>query len=82
MFNFRGIQEILPRPNKKFVEKGCSESTVRKQIERDDHLDRSLFLKHYKPKHKDTIPFSLTYNPVLPYIKKIINKLAHIEHRQ
>ena len=61
---------------KRFVEKICSynELTVRKQIERVDHLDRSLLLKHCKPKHKDTIPFSLTYNPVLPNIKEIINK--------
>ena len=30
---------------KKFVEKGYNKSTVRKQIERVDHLDRSLLLK-------------------------------------
>ena len=63
---------------KRFVEKGYNELTVRKQIERVDHLDRSLLLKHCKPKHKDTIPFSLTYNPVLPNIKEIINKYWHI----
>ena len=59
---------------KRFVEKGFNELTVRKQIKRIDHLDRSLLLKQYKPKRKDTIPFLLTYNPVLPNIKEIINK--------
>ena len=51
-----------------------NESTVRKQIERVCHLDRSLLLKHCKPKRKDSIPFSVTYSPVLPNIKEIINK--------
>ena len=37
-----------------------------------------FFLKHCKPKHKDTIPFSLTYNQVLPNIKEITNKHWHI----
>ena len=63
---------------KRFVEKGYNELTVRRQIERVDHLDRSLLLKHCKPKRKDAIPFSLTYNPVLPNIKEIINKHWHI----
>ena len=63
---------------KRLVEKSSNESTIRKQIERVDHLDRSLLIKHCKPKHKDTIPFSLTYNPVLPNIKEIINKHWHI----
>ena len=63
---------------KRFVEKGYNELTVRKKIERVDHLDRSLFLKYCKPKHKDTTPFSLRYNPVLPNIKEIINKHWHI----
>ena len=63
---------------KRFVEKGYNESTVRKQIERVDHLDRSLLLKHCKPKLKDSIPFSVTYNSVLPNIKEIINKHWHI----
>ena len=52
--------------------------TVRKPVERFDHLDRSLLLKYPKPKRKDTIPFSLTYNPVLPNMKEIINKHWHI----
>ena len=34
----------------RFVEKGYNELTVRKKIERVDHLDRSLLLKHCKPK--------------------------------
>ena len=59
---------------KRFVEKGFNESTVRKQAERVDHLDRSLLLKHCKPRRKDTIPFSLTYNPVLSNTKEIKNK--------
>ena len=63
---------------KRFVEKGYNESTVRKQIERVDHLDRSLLLKNCKPKRKDSIPFSVTYNSVLPNIKEIINKHWHI----
>ena len=46
-------------------------------MERVDHLDRSLLLKHCKPKRKDSIPFSLTYNPVLPKIKEIVNKHWH-----
>ena len=41
----------------RFVEKGYNELTVRKQIERVDHLDTSLLLKHCKPKRKDAIPF-------------------------
>ena len=63
---------------KRFIDKGYNESTVRKQVERVNHLDRLLLLKHSKPKRKDTIPFSLTYNPVLPNIKEIINKHWHI----
>ena len=63
---------------KRFVEKGYNESTVRKQIERVDHLDRSLLLKNCKPKYKDSIPFSVTYNSVLPNIKEVINKHWHI----
>ena len=63
---------------KRFVEKGYNESTVRKQIERFDHLDRSLLLKHCKHNRKDSIPFSVTYSPVLPNIKEIINKHWHI----
>ena len=61
-----------------FVEKGYNESTVRKQIERVDHLDRSFLLRNYKLKRKDSIQFSLRYNSVLPNIKKIINKHWHI----
>ena len=57
---------------KRFVEKDYSESTVRKQIDRVDHLDRSLLLKNCKPNHKDSIPFSVAYNSRLPNIKKII----------
>ena len=63
---------------KRFVQKGYDESTVRKQIERVDHLDRSLLLNTCKPKRKDSIPFSATYNSVLPNIKEIINKHGHI----
>ena len=40
--------------------------------------DRSLLLKHCKSKRKDSIPFSVTYNSVLPNIKEIINKHWHI----
>ena len=60
------------------IEKGYNESTVRKQVERVDHLDRSLLLKHSKPKRKSTIPFLLTYDLVLPNIQEIINKHRHI----
>ena len=63
---------------KRFVEKGFDDSTVKKQIDRVDHLDRSLLLKSCKPKRKDSIPFSVTYNSVLPNIKEIINKHFHI----
>ena len=52
--------------------------TVRKQIERVDHLDRLLLLKYCKPKRKDSIPFSVTYNSVLPNIKEILKKHWHI----
>ena len=58
---------------KRFVGKDYSESTVRKQIDRVDHLDRSLLLKNCKPKHKDSIPFSVAYNSMLPNIKEIID---------
>ena len=44
---------------KRFVEKGFNESTVRKQSERVDHLDRSLVLKHCKPKRKNLHVFFL-----------------------
>ena len=63
---------------KRFVEKGYDESAVRKQIESVDHLNRSLLFKNCKPKRKDSIPFSVTYNSVLPNIKEIINKHWHI----
>ena len=59
---------------KRFLEKGYNESTVRKQIERVDQLHRSLLLKNCKSKRKDSVPFSVTYNSVLPNIKEIINK--------
>ena len=36
-----------------FVEKGYNESTVRKQNERVDHIDRSLLLKHCKHQRKE-----------------------------
>ena len=36
------------------------------------------FLKNYKPKRNDSIPFSVTYNSVLPNIKEIINKHWHV----
>ena len=57
---------------KRFVEKGYNQSTVRRQIERVDHLDRSLLLKHFKPKQASTVKY------------KGNNKqaLANIEHRQ
>ena len=74
MFNLSGLQETFPRPNKK----GYNESTVRKQVEKVDQLDRSLLLKHCKLKSKDSILFSVTYNPVLPNIEEIINKHWHI----
>ena len=70
----RNIASIPKGLIKRFAEKGYIESTVRKQIKRVDHLERSLILKHFKPKRKDTIAFSLTYNPVLPNIKQIISK--------
>ena len=41
-------------------------------------MDRSLLPKNCKPKRKDSIPFSVTYNSVLPNIKEIINKHWHI----
>ena len=47
-----GIQETFPRPNKKICWKGYNESTVRKQIQRVEHLDRSLLLKLSVAKHK------------------------------
>ena len=76
MLNLRGIhsQDLI----KRFVEKDSNESTVRKQIQRADHLDRSLLSKNCKPKHKHSIPFSVTYNSVLPNLKEIINKHWHI----
>ena len=61
---------------KRFVEKDQNESTARKQ--RVDQLERSSLLKHRKPKHKNTIPFSLTDKPLLPDIKKIIKRHWHI----
>ena len=62
---------------KRFAGKGYNELTVRKQIERVDYLDRSLLLKQCKSKCKDLIPFSVTYNPALPNIKKIIYMQWH-----
>ena len=62
---------------KRFIEKGYNESTIRKQIERVVHLERSLLLKNSKPKSKDSILFFVTYNSVLPNVKEIINKHLH-----
>ena len=59
---------------KRFAEKGYHELSGREQIERVDDLDRSLLLKHCKPKRKNSIQFSVTCNPVLPNIKETINK--------
>ena len=67
---------------KRFAEKCYNESAVRKQIESVDHLDRSLLLTNCKPKGKNSIPLSVRYNSVLPNIKEIINKPAHIEHQR
>ena len=47
-----GIQKHSQDLIKRFVEKGYNESTVRKQIERVEHLDRSLLLKLSVAKHK------------------------------
>ena len=41
-------------------------------------MDRSLLLKRCKPKRKDSVPFSVTRNSVLPNIKEVINKHWHI----
>ena len=41
-------------------------------------MDRSLLPKNCKPKRKDSIPFSVTYNSVLPNIKEMVNKHWHI----
>ena len=38
----------------------------------------TTWIDHCKPKRKDSIPFSVTYNSVLPNIKEIINKHWHI----
>ena len=78
MFNLREIQETLPNLIKRFAEKSYNESIVRKQIEKVNHLDRSLLLKNCKSKRKDSIPFSVTSNSVLPNIKEITNKHWHI----
>ena len=69
MFNLSEIHKEFPRPNKKMY--------LRKQIERVNHLYRSLLLK-CKPKRRDSIPLLVTYNPVLSNIKEIINKHWHI----
>ena len=78
MFNLLVIRKDSQDLIKRFIEEGCNKSTVRKEIERVDHLDRSLFLKHCKPKRKDSISFSVTYNPVLANIKGVIDKHWHI----
>ena len=56
------------------LKKSQNGSIVKKQIERDS----LLLLKRCKPKYKDSIPFWVTYNPVLPNIIDIINKHWHI----
>ena len=70
----RHFQDLI----KRFVEKGYNELTASKQIEKVDHLDRLLLLKHCKHKGKDSIPFSVTCNSVQPNIKERINKHWHV----
>ena len=78
MFNLLVIRKDSQDLIKRFIEEGCNKSTVRKEIERVDHLDRSLFLKHCRPKRKDSTSFSVTYNPVLANIKGVTDKQWHI----
>ena len=52
----------------KFALKEYTESTIRKQIEWVDNLDRTSLLK------KDLIQLSVMCNPMLQNIKKIINR--------
>ena len=61
-----------------FFENGFNESTVRKQIERVDHLDGSSLLRHCKPKCKGSILFWVTHNLLLPNIRKVTKKHRHI----
>ena len=52
----------------KFALKEYTESTIRKQIDWVDNLDRTWLLK------KDLIQLSVMCNPMLQNIKKIINR--------
>ena len=70
MFNLRGIQKTFPRPNKKICWKEVNWIGCKKKIERVDHPDRSLLLKHCKSK--------LAYILVLLNKKEIINRHQHM----
>ena len=70
MFNLRGIQKTFPRPNKKICWKEVNWIGCKKKIERVDHPDRSLLLKHCKSK--------LAYILVLLNKKEIRNKHQHM----
>ena len=54
--------------------KGYDEKTIKTQIERADHLERSSLLNKPQSQKKLCIPLSVKYNPMLPNLEKIIDK--------
>ena len=65
--------------DKRLVEKGYKEKKIiRNQIEKVDNLEKSTLLNKTNAVRKNVIPFSVTYSPILPNIREIINKHWHI----
>ena len=59
------------------MEKGYKEYIIRNQIEKVDNL-RDQLLNKTNAVRKIVIPFSVTYSPILPNIREIINKHWHM----
>ena len=57
---------------KKLTERGYKEQEIIESIQRTQTFDRNELLKEKEKKKTNRIPFILTYNRILPNVKKII----------
>ena len=67
------IKSLQPDPQNERI---CK--TIQTQIERADHLEKSIILNKLQPPKRPDIQLSVSYNPTLPSFKETINKCWHI----
>ena len=58
--------------------KGTKKTSFETKSKKADNLEKSALLNKTNAVRKNVIPFSVTYNPTLPYIREIINKHWYI----